>query len=260
MTVGTEVLRDGPPRYRSETPWSALPALAAAGVVALAPGLFMIAVLAVLRPFLGGPNDGGQSILSLATVQGVAFAATIQFLSLVLVWIFAGFGGQRAKVLSLTVERFTPGLYVVAALMLLTITGLLELFLYKTFALDIFADTGWLLEGLQGPAVIGVFVIAVILAPLWEELTFRGFLLSALANTRLGFWGAALVSNALWSALHANYSWAGLASVFVAGLILSWLVWRTGSIKPAIMTHAIGNLAALVFTYAFAPVPAPMPV
>lgn len=260
MAVGIDVLTQGPPRYGSQSSWSALSALAATGVVALAPGIFLVAVLAVLRPVLGDQDDGGQSFLSLATLQGVTFAATIQLLSLVLVWSFAGYGGQRADVLSLTAERFTAGLYAVAALMLLSITGLLEFLLYRTFALDIFADTGWLVEGLQGPTAIGVFVIAVILAPLWEELTFRGFLLSALANTRLGYWGAALVSNALWSGLHANYSWAGLASVFVAGLILSWLVWRTGSIKPAIITHAFGNLAALVFTYMFAPVPAPMPV
>jgi membrane protease YdiL (CAAX protease family) len=41
--------------------------------------------------------------------------------------------------------------------------------------------------------------------------------------------------------------------VFVAGLILSWLVWRTGDVKPAIVTHAAGNAFALAFTYGFAP-------
>jgi membrane protease YdiL (CAAX protease family) len=63
-----------------------------------------------------------------------------------------------------------------------------------------------------------------------------------------------MLSNVLWTALHA-YSWAGVASVFLAGVILSWLVWRTGSIKPAIVAHAVGNLFALGFTYVFATVP-----
>ena len=94
------------------------------------------------------------------------------------------------------------------------------------------------------------------LAPLWEEFTFRGFLLSALARSPLGFWGGAVVSNGLWTTLHATYSWAGLVSVFLAGLILSWLVWRTGSIKPALVAHGLGNLVALAVTYAFAPVAA----
>jgi uncharacterized protein len=173
--------------------------------------------------------------------------------------MFAGRRSQRAPVLRLTGERFTPAFYAVAALLLILITGVLEFILYKSFAIDIFADTAWLREGLTSPTALGTFVIAVILAPLWEELAFRGFLLSALAKTRLGFWGAALISNSLWASLHGMYSWAGLVSVFVAGLILSWLVWRTGSIKPAIVTHAIGNLFALAFTYSFAPPPLPVP-
>ena len=255
MTVGTEVLTDGPPRYLPETPWTPLAALGATGVIALGPGVIGVAALSLAMPRLAN-GDGGQSFLSLATVEGVAFAAAIQILSLALVWMLAGRGGQRQAVLRLTGDRFTAGFYVAAGLLLLPITGILEFILYKTLEIDIFADTAWLREGLMSSTALGVFIIAVILAPLWEELAFRGFLLSALAKTRLGFWGAALLANVLWTSLHATYSWAGVASVFVAGLLLSWLVWRTGSIKPAIVTHAIGNIFALAFTYGFAPVPA----
>ncbi len=258
MTVGPEVLTEGPPRYVPETPWSPLPALFMTALIALAPGFAGIAVVAFAMPKMA-PDDGGQAFMSLATWQGIAFAAGVQLLSLSLVWIIAGRGGQRAPVLRMTGERFSPAFYAIAALLLIVTTGVLEFILYKSFAIDIFADTAWLREGLTSPTALGTFVIAVILAPLWEELTFRGFLLSALAKTRLGFWGAALISNILWASLHGMYSWAGLVSVFVAGLILSWLVWRTGSVKPAIITHAIGNLFALAFTYGFAPHPLPVP-
>jgi uncharacterized protein len=241
MTVGTQVLTEGPPRYQPQTPWSSLGALAATGLISLGPGLLAVAALSYAMTVIPHHADGGQSFLSLGTFEGVAFAAAIQIMSLILVWIFAGKGGQRATVL------------------LIGATGLLELLLYKSFAIDIFADTAWLREGLYSPAAIGTFIIAVVLAPLWEELTFRGFLLSALANTRIGFWGGAIVANILWTSLHATYSWAGVASVFLAGLILSWLVWRTGSIKPAIITHAIGNVFALAFTYGLAPPSLPIP-
>jgi uncharacterized protein len=259
MTVGTEVLTSGPPRYRPQTPWSSLGALAATGLIALAPGVLAVAVLSFAMPHMAHRDDGGQSFLSLATLEGVSLAASIQIMSLILVWLFAGKGGQRDAVLRMTGETFTPGFYAAAAVLLMGATGLLELLLYKSFDVDIFADTAWLREGLYSPAAIGTFVIAVVLAPLWEELTFRGFLLSALAQTRIGFWGGAIVTNSLWTALHATYSWAGVASVFVAGLILSWLVWRTGSIKPSIITHALGNLFALAFTYGFAPPSLPIP-
>jgi membrane protease YdiL (CAAX protease family) len=258
MTLGPEVLTEGPPHYEPETSWAPVPALLMTALIALAPGIAGIAAVAFAMS--GSENaDGGQSFMSLATWQGVAFAASVQILSLVLVWVIAGRGGERAAVLRMTGARFTPAFYAIAALLLILTTGILEFILYKSFAIDIFADTAWLREGLSTPTALGTFVIAVILAPLWEELTFRGFLLSALSKTRLGFWGAALVANVLWTSLHGTYSWAGVVSVFVAGLILSWLVWRTGSIKPAIVTHAIGNLFALAFTYGFAPHPLPVP-
>ncbi|MGE5267213.1 MAG: lysostaphin resistance A-like protein [Deltaproteobacteria bacterium] len=251
MSVGSNVLTSGPPRYAPGSPWSYLGALVAAGLIALAPSAVAVAALSLAMPYLGPLS--GQDFISLATPHGVAFAASTQVLSLLLVWFCAGKGGRRRDVLRLTGERFTVGFYAAAAMILLGVTGLLELLLYKTFDVDIFSDTAFLREGLTSPVAAGTVVIAVILAPLWEELTFRGFLVSALSKSRLGFWGAALIANVLWTSLHASYSWAGVASVFVAGLILSWLVWRTGDIKPAIMTHAAGNAFALAFTYGFAP-------
>jgi membrane protease YdiL (CAAX protease family) len=255
MTARIEVLIDGPPRYEAETRWGPLGALLATALIALGPGLLAVAAISLAMPYIGSHTGGGRSFMSLATPEGAAFAASIQIGSLLLVLLFAGRGEDRRAVLRMTGERFGPAVYAVAALLLLAITGILEFLLYKTFAVDIFTDTAWLREGLTSYAAIGTFIIAVILAPLWEELTFRGFLLSALAKSRLGFWAGAMFSNALWTSLHATYSWAGVASVFVAGVILSWLVWRTGSIKPAIVTHAIGNMFALAFTYTFAPVP-----
>lgn len=255
MTAGIEVLTVGPPRYEAKTHWGPLGALLATALIALGPGLLAVAVISLAMPYIVSHTGGGRSFMSLATPEGAAFAASIQIGSLILVLFFAGRGGDRWAVLRMTGERIGPAVYAVAALALLAITGILEFLLYKTFAIDIFTDTAWLREGLTSYAAVGTFIIAVILAPLWEELTFRGFLLSALAKSRLGFWGGAMLSNALWTSLHATYSWAGVASVFVAGVILSWLVWRTGSIKPAIVTHAIGNMFALAFTYTFAPVP-----
>lgn len=257
MIAGTEVLTSGPPRYVPETPWGVLTALAATAVVVAAQLLPAVASLALADP--ADVDSAVIELFSLASPVGVAVAAGGQLLSLILVWLFAGRGGQRAAVLRLTAERFTWALYAAAAAAVIVATGLLELLLVKTFALDIFEDSKWLIEGVHSPLAWGTLVIAIVLAPLWEEFTFRGFLLSALAKSPLGFWGGALVSNILWTALHA-YSWAGVASVFLAGLVLSWLVWRTGSIKPAIVAHAVGNLFAVSVIYAFAPGPVPVPV
>jgi uncharacterized protein len=133
-------------------------------------------------------------------------------------------------------------------LLVVAITALVELFLYMVLKYDYLADSKTIADGLKSPLWLGTVFMAVVLAPLWEELTFRGFLLSALAQTRLGFWPAALISNAIWTALHA-YSPAGIISVFTAGLVLSWLVWRSGSIRVPIIAHGFANLIAVGFAF-----------
>ncbi|MDX2307558.1 MAG: CPBP family intramembrane glutamic endopeptidase [Hyphomicrobium sp.] len=246
----------GPARYRAESPWRPIAALLGTVLICTA-ALFLVAGVMAAWSALdatGGPSDTLiERLSSLAAIEGAALAAATQIISLVLLWLLAGWGGRRAAVLKLDGPASSTALLVGAGLLLVAITGLLELSLYQFMRFDIFADVGWIKAGLDGPAWWLTAIVAVVLAPLWEELTFRGFLLSALAKTALGFWPAAILSNVIWTALHASYSIPGLASVFVAGLVLSWVVWRTNSIWPAIAAHAIGNMAALAFTQAFAP-------
>ena len=78
-------------------------------------------------------------------------------------------------------------------------------------------------------------------APLSEELLFRGYLLSSLAATGLGFWAGAVLATAGWTVLHLSYSWVGLLEVFLIGIYFCWLLWRTGSLLPALLCHAAYN-------------------
>lgn len=88
-------------------------------------------------------------------------------------------------------------------------------------------------------------IVLVIGAPLSEELVFRGFLLGQLRQTRLGFVGAAIVATAGWALLHWQYSWVGLIDVFIAGMLFSWTLWRTGSVWVPICFHALYNATVL---------------
>lgn len=100
-----------------------------------------------------------------------------------------------------------------------------------------------IVTGSHWPLAAAVMAVG---APLSEELLFRGFLLGALAQTRLGFAGAALTSTAVWTALHAGYSPLGLADVFANGLLFCWLLWRTGSLGVVIFCHAAYNGAIVL--------------
>ncbi len=93
-----------------------------------------------------------------------------------------------------------------------------------------------LFDSLNNNAFLIFFV--VFLAPLTEELLFRGFLLNYFWN-RFGFITAALSSSILFSLLHQ------IPTVFIPILILSlmlaFLYRRTGSIVPGIVIHVIIN-------------------
>lgn len=99
-------------------------------------------------------------------------------------------------------------------------------------------------------SVIALGLVAVVIAPVAEELMFRGLLLRTFMR-RMPFWPAALLSTALFGLLH-TYEAASVAgaitlalSVGVLGLGNSFLVRITGRLAPAMMVHASFNALAL---------------
>ncbi|HVM27559.1 MAG TPA: CPBP family intramembrane glutamic endopeptidase [Mycobacteriales bacterium] len=94
-------------------------------------------------------------------------------------------------------------------------------------------------------------VAAVTIAPVVEELLFRGIALRGFM-LRLGFWPAAVVSTAFFAVLHVQRLAAGSVIVVVAigvlGLGLCVLARRTGRLGPGIGVHALYN--AVVFAWA----------
>ncbi len=88
-------------------------------------------------------------------------------------------------------------------------------------------------------------VVIVIGAPLSEEFLFRGFLFSALARSPLGLVGAAVVNSAMWASLHV-YSWQGVLTIFGLGLMLSYLLVRSGSIWLPVAAHAAFNFCSFL--------------
>jgi membrane protease YdiL (CAAX protease family) len=93
--------------------------------------------------------------------------------------------------------------------------------------------------------------LAVLAAPLLEELLFRGFLLPGWAASRLGPTGAIGLSSALWALGHMQYDAFGMAHVFCLGVLLGWLRLRSGSIFTPMILHALQNAGALAVLTAF---------
>jgi membrane protease YdiL (CAAX protease family) len=108
------------------------------------------------------------------------------------------------------------------------------------------------LTGVDGSVVsiVVLVVVAVVLAPIAEELMFRGLLLRSFMH-RMGFWPAAGLSTLLFGAFHVYEvdTVAGAitlaCSVGVLGLVNCYLVRITGRLTPGIMVHATYNALAV---------------
>jgi len=88
-----------------------------------------------------------------------------------------------------------------------------------------------------------VVLMVVVVIPLGEELFFRGLLLRGFL-LRYGQRQALVLTALLFAIVHLN-PW-GLLSIFLVGLLLGWLVLRTGSLLSAWLVHAIYNFAAVL--------------
>ena len=87
----------------------------------------------------------------------------------------------------------------------------------------------------------GYFVIAV-LAPVAEELVFRGAILRQLSETLRSRWTAIAISALLFALVHGNP--AQMPHAFAMGLILGWMYCRTKSIVPGVAFHWCNNTVA----------------
>jgi membrane protease YdiL (CAAX protease family) len=102
-------------------------------------------------------------------------------------------------------------------------------------------------------AVIPIVVSTVVLAPILEELTFRGLLYRTAVDKGLGRVAVAVITAAAFMVAHVLDSelWtkagsATLVTLFLFGLILAEIRRRTGSLAAAIFTHSGFNLTTIV--------------
>jgi uncharacterized protein len=251
----------GPPAYRPRTPWR--PGYAVGATIAII-GLGILAAR-FLPPYLGldqpgvvrgpvGHTGGSQSpeitaagLWAVATFQVVVVALTL--LACVLL------GGRLREALALRAVPRGWRSYVAAILAMAALQLVLGAIQNLILRHDMLTDLRPFVGLVTGPDWALAAAVLGLGAPLSEELLFRGFLLGALARSNLGFWGAALISTMAWTALHAGYSAVGLAEVFAIGLLLSWILWRTGSLRVTIFCHALYN-SLIVLTLRLVELPA----
>ena len=96
----------------------------------------------------------------------------------------------------------------------------------------------------EGPLVLLTFQALAGVTPLVEEIFFRGFVMGGLLP-RLGPWRGIVASSLVFSGFHIFTGVGVLVPVFLTGVLLAWLYWRTGSLWPGIAVHAGQNALAV---------------
>lgn len=108
--------------------------------------------------------------------------------------------------------------------------------------IDVMADQVSL--GMRVPLAI----LVVCVAPVIEELVFRGVLLSGLASRMRVGW-AILVSALIFGCAHLpdfQFAWYPVPALVLLGLALGWLRVYTHSLWPSITLHATNNFIAML--------------
>ena len=97
-------------------------------------------------------------------------------------------------------------------------------------------------------ALLAVMFLVCVMAPVAEEFLFRGLLFTSL-RASTGLWPAAIITGAVFGAIHVGSSPAGFLvplAVFGVGLCLIY-AW-TRSLYPCVALHAVNNAIAFGVT------------
>jgi hypothetical protein len=211
-------------------------ALVAALIATTILSAIALAVIGAAGVDVSKPDKGGVAI-ALTYVQDVAFIATVL--------ILARLGNRRARAadLGLTIPALRPTLkWIGIAIVLYIVFSAAFSAVVNPKEDNLFHSLG--IHRDAAGTVAALAVLVCVLAPIAEELLFRGFLFAALLGWR-GPWVAAVVVGLLFGGIHAFGTPAILlVQLAVLGFLFCVVRWKTGSILPTVALHAINNSLA----------------
>jgi membrane protease YdiL (CAAX protease family) len=90
------------------------------------------------------------------------------------------------------------------------------------------------------------FFVGAIVAPLVEEIFFRGFLFQGFRQ-RYGWVAGILISSAIFAAAHLDP--VALIPTFLLGAVLAYVYHRSNSVWPGVILHFLVNASSLCIAY-----------
>ncbi len=210
-------------------PWSVADTWLGVGLLIL----LSIGMLAAL--FMGLGREALQN-------SGVLFLELIYLLPVILIfawrrvpWKCLGFGKFTLSVMGLGCG--------------LLIAGYIFILLHNMILYRLGVDTQGeqifdIFNQLESP--VWFFLAGAVIAPIVEEIFFRGFLFQGFRQ-KYGWQNAILISSAVFGAAHLDP--VSLIPTFILGCVLAYLYHRSNSLWPGIIFHATINTLSLAAVY-----------
>ena len=228
----------------------------AKGVMALLPtGVFLtvqyafiIFVMVLVTAFIAIGSPGmdagalGQSASELLLGSVMDIQVIAQFLTLLVTapWFFFAFVYKKRKIRILRVFRpdRLAGMVILSVGFYLVINCYMAVF---EWALPgVMADYLELVEesGIAGLTLMST-IATLVLAPLGEEIVYRGLTLGYLGQTGMPFWAANILQAAAFGLVHMNWVQGGYA--FLLGILLGYAYRKSGTLAAPRILHMLFN-------------------
>ena len=207
--------------------------------------LVLVSLGIVVALFLGLKREYLQNV-------GVVFLELAYLLPVALIfawrgihWKHLGFGTFKVNVVGLGCG--------------LLIGGFIIVILHNTLLTLLGVDTqgdqiAEMFNQLQSPAWL--FFVGAIVAPIVEEIFFRGFLFQGFRQ-KYGWLPALFLSSAIFGIAHLDP--VSLIPTFVLGCVFAYVYHRSNSVWPSVLFHAAINSASLCAVYVITKYPGIIP-
>lgn len=224
-------------------PWATLGFGLVVGIVYLVTQSFVVVIFAVAK-FISDSTISPLQLVETLISDGMlislaTFASAIVCVGLILVIIKVRRGATIAEYLGLKVitGKTILVLLAISAGLIILSSGLSWIVgkPLSDYMVDIYRTSIW-------PALFWIAV--VIFAPVFEEFFFRGFLFVGLRQSRIGIAGTVVLTALTWALLHIQYGAYEIATIFVMGIVLGIVRFKTNSLWSPLIMHAFFNMVA----------------
>ncbi len=228
------------PPKRQFPPWTGWDVLAVLVFTAVAIFVFTLMALFIARTF---PQYKNAPLTELATNALVVIGAQAAAYPVVLLFIFLLVRTRSGEPFGQTIHWKWPGVvfpaFIAAGVVLALVVESLARYLPipKSLPMDTYFHDA------TSAYVMAIFGIT--LAPLLEEMFFRG-LLYPLFRRSFGMVAGVLLTAAAFAAIHGaqlGYAWGPVLSIFVVGVVFTVVRVRTNSVASSFLMHCGYNLA-----------------